>query len=248
MVLEEALVMLTDKRRDMARSVLPSTKRRRAAVGLARVRRHHRRSVHQQLARLSGFVEVSTLLEFDLGADERFPNHLVHVEVLERRSYDKVASLIRWAVASTGHIRLEDRLSHLAATLPANLIGAHAVSHLAHQEALAVDRPDRWVYLLDHRHPLDDSAALGELLRRVLEDGRHRALNALLKGAAEPMRPLLGIHDVESFVEEALMSSDLWIRSSRSRVPRDLLFLLRQVERLGYVTPAGATGGGRGTC
>lgn len=233
-VLEEALVMLTDKRRDMARSVLASTKRRRASAGLASVRRRYRRSVHQQLARLSGPLDVSAVLEFDLGGDSRYPNHLIHDEILDRRSYDKVAPLIRWAVASTAHIRLEDRMSHVAAMLPANLIGAHAVSHLAHHEELAVDKPHRWVYPVQHRHPLDDCAALGDLLRRVLEEGHHRALNALLKGAAEPMRPLLGVHHVERFVEEALASPELWKRATRSHVPRDLLFVLRQLDRLGY--------------
>ncbi|HEV2361392.1 MAG TPA: hypothetical protein VGS21_06805 [Acidimicrobiales bacterium] len=226
--------MLTDKRRDMARSVLPSTKRRRAAAGLALVRRRHRRSIHQQLARLSGPLDVAAVLEFDLGVDDKFPNHLIHDEVLDRRSFDKVAPLIRWAVASTGHIRLEDRLSHVAAALPANVIGAHAVSHLAHHEELAVDKPHSWVYPVHHRHPLDDGAALSELLRRVLEDGHHGALNRLLKAAAEPMRPLLGLHDIESFVEETLTGPEVWKRASRSHVPRDLLFVLRRLESLRY--------------
>jgi hypothetical protein len=122
--------MLTNKRRDMARSVLPSTHRRQSAAALERIRRHHRRAVRQQFGRIHGPLVRDLVAEFDLGDGEVFPTHLIREQVFERRSYDKVAPLIRWAVASTSHFRPEDRLSHVAAMLPANLIGRHAVSHL----------------------------------------------------------------------------------------------------------------------
>jgi hypothetical protein len=108
----------------------------------------------QCLAPLRGPVDQDAIIEMDLGTAERFPNHLVHARVLERHSFDKVAPFVRWAVASTTHIRQEDRLSHVAAVLPANLIGAHAVSHLTSCDELVVDGPHRWrYYWAVERHP-----------------------------------------------------------------------------------------------
>jgi hypothetical protein len=224
--------MLIDKRRDMARSVLPSTHRRHSAVVLDRIRRHHRRTVRQQLGRLNGPLDPGVVDAFDLGDDERFPNHLIHERVLERRSYDKVAPLIRWAVASTRTIRREDRLSHMAALLPANVIGHHALSHLNFVDEIAVDRHDRWHYPpVRQRHPLDDRDTLCGLLRRLIEYGEHGTLNSLLK-ATGSLRPVLDHHDVDAFVDHVLSSSLIWIRERRSWDPRDLWALAAVLEEL----------------
>ena len=67
----------TEKRRQMARSILPSTSRRGSAEDLARVRRGHRRRINQELHHLAppgARVDDHLLGLIDAGPDlRRYP-------------------------------------------------------------------------------------------------------------------------------------------------------------------------------
>jgi hypothetical protein len=92
-----------------------------------------------------------------------------------------VAPLIRWSVRSTRHIRLEDRLSHIAAALPASLIGAHAISHLRYVDDLVAEHPHRRYYAYPYAPAVCSRDELHDACRRALETGGHGELNAILK-------------------------------------------------------------------
>ena len=194
----------TNKRRQMARTILPSTSRRVSAHELTRIRRAHRHQVNQRLQVCGGrgladFAEEPV----DLADAEAYPDHEIRDAVRTRRSGDKVAPLIRWAIGSTRQLRQEDRLSHLAAELPANLIGAHAISHLASVDELVIDAPHRH-YDYRWRDPSPKVPSRDELARacrQVIERGEHGELNAFLKQYRPGSRLLLGLHDLEDFVE-----------------------------------------------
>lgn len=136
------------KRRDMSRSVLPSKSRRSAAAGLALAKRSARRTAGQRLGRLEGLGAsdlTRELEELDLECIELRLAREVRYEVRARREADKLAPLVRWAVASTKDMRPIDRLPYLASVLPQNLIGAHALSHLRWEKELTPEHPCPWI-------------------------------------------------------------------------------------------------------
>jgi hypothetical protein len=196
------------KRRDMSRSVLPSTRRRAAAKDLAGVRRSHRREVRKQLRTFVDPMRVDDLEFHDLSDYHRYPTRATREVVFARRNADKVAPLMRWAVGSTRSIRHEDRLSHLAAILPANLIGRHAMTHLDWMQELNPIK--KWSIFWFSPREARDPNELREAIESVMDAGYHRAFNAFVKGGVssevmgeEPVqacRLLLGLHDIESFV------------------------------------------------
>ena len=75
----------------------------------------------------------------------------IRERVIERRYGDKGSPLVRWAIASTWHIRLEGRVSHVAAGLPAGIIGDHARSHLEWSDDLVPDGAHRSMWCWTHR-------------------------------------------------------------------------------------------------
>jgi hypothetical protein len=196
------------KQRDMSRSVLPSKGRIEAAKDLASVRRSVRRVGALRMARLVGLNPVQLLDELDamdFNQLERRQTRDVGFVVQDRRYADKVAPLMRWAVASTKNVRPEDRLSKLARSLPKNLIGAHAMLHLEIVEELNPIWPrPRWSF---HRTvpDLGEGERLRSGLHVVLESGLHRDFNRLLAAHADGARicrPLEGSQDIEAFIDE----------------------------------------------
>jgi hypothetical protein len=204
----------SNKRREMARSILPSTGRKGAAIRLAAIRRAHRRSVRQKLTIYSGRSPVAYVAEdSDLGDDANWPTHRIREVVVERRDHDKVAPLIRWAVATTKTTRLEDRLSGLAVALPPGLIGQHAISHLEFLDELAPDYPHRHHYYWYRRgltgSPRWSQEELSRRVRTAVERGGHAELNHRLKYVESP-RLFHGLHDLEEFVK--------WLDTRGSRI------------------------------
>ncbi|TNE86584.1 MAG: hypothetical protein EP330_22885 [Deltaproteobacteria bacterium] len=116
-----------EKRREMARSILPSTSRS-AAKNKARIRRANRRKTRQALKQ---WLRDELPERVDLRAEDR---HLTRWVVQSRRGADKVNPFIRWATAVTAGLPVEDRLSAVRGMLPRGLIGEHALSHLAWTE------------------------------------------------------------------------------------------------------------------
>jgi hypothetical protein len=202
----------TEKRRQMARSILPSTSRRASAADLARVRRGHRRRINQELHHLAppgSRVDGHLLGLIDAGPHlKRYPTAQIREVMWERRGADKVNHFLRWAVVVTAHLPLEARLDHLRGLLPPGLIGRHALSHAEFHPALGTDR---WWWARPRPEPSEDERQqLAAMLREVLESpGEHAAFNRAMKrglvdadGVPLPHRVLLGLHDVAPFLDD----------------------------------------------
>jgi len=120
-----------NKRRDIARSVLPSKARRAAKVD--------RRNIHHAERSATRAMLHRAITDGDDGFDDAvdYPYRFRVAEFVEyRRSKDKVEPLIRWARRTIVlDRRLRDatpaqQLDHFRRTLPDNLIGRHAIFHL----------------------------------------------------------------------------------------------------------------------
>lgn len=200
------------KRRQMARSLLPSTRRRAAADNLDRIRRGGRRRLRQELADLTGKGGAAasrwTDASFDWAAS---PQREIKEAVWERRAYDKVGSFQRWAVAVTLRVDPADRLDAVRGLLPPNLIGRHALSHIEFLDHFCGHLPSRyWAYRTPARsHP---RARFERELHRVLNEGELATFNAHMKRMSwrgfgdrdtKPVcRTLAGVHDVEAFLDD----------------------------------------------
>jgi hypothetical protein len=118
----------SEKSRQMARSILPSTRRSTDGVkGL--IKRAARRAIRQELGRV--LLDPERCERIDLC---RSPKGEIAALVRDRRAGDKVNPFIRWATAKTRQLRQEDRLSRMRAVLPSGLIGDHALLHLEREE------------------------------------------------------------------------------------------------------------------
>jgi hypothetical protein len=99
------------KKRDMMRSILPSTRRKGARDDLAHIRRNNRHHINQHLAEFrgpsSGAIEHYEYGDYDLN---HYPDGEIKWAVWERRAADKVAPIIRWAQQITKDLpQKEDR-------------------------------------------------------------------------------------------------------------------------------------------
>jgi hypothetical protein len=206
------------KSKDMAESVLPSTRRR--AV------RNDRRTIHQRhrartRAALTAYRQAVDPVDVEVNARE-MPDRALRDFVWERRAADKVGPLVRWAIRRVERdpqLRDADVATQVDAfrgILPDNLIGRHALSHIEwglswHSRkhlyrAIGSPRADRERELLRNRVQL------------ILETGRHADLNAGIRalaaewplaGSAQavasdrvPHRMLRGAHDLDAFIED----------------------------------------------
>ena len=134
-----------EKRLQMARSILPSTRRKASRENLNNIRRAHRRRVRLQCHRLSRNPE---LWEEGLQIEDH-PDGTIQWEKCERRTADKLHHFERWAVKVTKEIPQESRLSFMRAQLLEGPIGEHALLHLRfldefrHPSEIAI-REARW--------------------------------------------------------------------------------------------------------
>ncbi|HWL36525.1 MAG TPA: hypothetical protein VNQ77_10040 [Frankiaceae bacterium] len=214
-----------DKRRDMARSILPSTSRE-SAKDIARIKRAHRRRIAQHLHVGNGVPEDwdDALDAVDLRA---YPDIEIRQQVQWRRSADKLNHFQRWAVRVTRDIRQEDRLSGLAATLPRGLIGDHAVSHLYDLPELdpgcGADPSSRHAYQARwavewaaraERKQTEYALLRARLVAAVTAYDGHRLLNRAMKAApiGDPprWRTLAGPYDVDAFLHDVNQWAVWW--------------------------------------
>jgi hypothetical protein len=209
-----------DKRRDMARSVLP------ANPGAARNARDRRALVHganraHQRMLLAGMAHDDSFDEWlPTGIDAQHgPDGGIKDVVRRRRRGDKLGPFIRWATAHANDLGPDpaSRVAALEALLPDGLIGRHAMSHLTMEEAFAVgpnrrrrretrtarrDRSEReWQSLEDRlRH------RLAQRLDRL--DELNRLIKAQWRPPADDLcarpRTLGGAHDIEAFVDDLI--------------------------------------------
>ncbi|MCD9623936.1 hypothetical protein [Rhabdothermincola salaria] len=203
------------KRRDIARSVLPSTARGAARTTLTALRRADRRAVAMALTTRRGSRGAND--------DVVLPDYPLsrHREaILDRRCADKLAPLERWAAHEVDGLELDAARARLRKVLPTGFVGVHAVSHL--ELSVLRDRPARHALSgrPDPAYLEDVACSIG---RWALEHGRHGELNHQvhlhLPTPVDPAdgpgngqrrrrlpvvgaisaggRPLLGIHDLD---------------------------------------------------
>lgn len=179
-----------EKRRDMARSVLPSTARKSARLNKACGNRAHRRNVTLTLDAWAKEIDP-----YDFEGHVLEPEHDNRRDptwdgvVWERRAHDKL-SVVRWAERLCETLpELKDacyleRYAFFKKVMPDSLIGRHALSHI--KNVLDPDDPWRGSYkdVLRNRKIADE-----ERLVRMIEAcsliiparGAHKGLNLALK-------------------------------------------------------------------
>jgi hypothetical protein len=252
-----------EKRRDMARSILPSKNREPARAALAEVKRANRRAIAHELGRFAGqrvlLDDVADDLDdwderTDLG---RYPYVEIHANVRWRRDGDKLNHFIRWAIATTADVPIDDRLSQLRSMLPGGLIGDHAMTHLAREPQLRRLLEHEWrrVRVRPSVHRSEQKARLAEqfdalhvlLVEVVNTPGGLAELNRVMKTCDSHTRHdrcieegcvkrcLTGLHGVDPFLRAVHAASTPIYMMQRScdRLParrfRAYLELLRQV-------------------
>ena len=134
-----------EKRRQMARSVLPATASRRkgARTHLRIIGRAHRRNARQALRNLGVEVddEGESLAAVALAnVGSRRLCDIRHA-VAYRREADNIGPLLRWAPEAVAHLHPIDRLPTLRSWLPDGLIGWHAMQHVIWADVLCDDEP-----------------------------------------------------------------------------------------------------------
>jgi hypothetical protein len=205
---EHAMTHGAAKRRDIARSVLPSTDRKATRRKLAAVRRKNRRAVRSDLRSISRSRRAEPVLaEYD-GApfDSTFyPDAEINCAVLRRRDADKLGPVFRWAKATTRELPLEDRLPAVRRVLADNLAGRHAITHLQWDDHFRMrSEPFTWwdIRRLELDRPVHRTD-FRALTVQVLEDGGHAELNRQMKTrpTSDGDVPILhGWHDIDAFV------------------------------------------------
>jgi hypothetical protein len=198
------------KIKDISRSVLPSTSRKSA--------RDNRRIIHKRLRARELTAVAAYRKDTDPGGvtpDVRgtYGPDITQM-VWERRSRDKVGSLIRWARATIAADPLlraaskADQVAYFAQMMPDTTIGRHAVQHI--EQALEWDERRARYTTSRPAAPSPHVTDMERQLRQILEAGLHAALNARLRQLADtkedrpratpvPRRMLLGSHDIGAF-------------------------------------------------
>ena len=222
------------KKRDMARSILPSTKKRSDKMR----REIHKSARVQERILLAHTPDGEAWLEEgpDFEGVERARNLETRNFVDIRRSSDKVGPFIRWAEQRTKDLPTEDRLSYLKGVLPDSLIGEHAVSHLKWNDHFRDPSNNHFFYRAPKSSGKSNREVLMDQLREEVLTGGQKELNLKIKqahrnrlkhyadsrvvalGTTAP-RTLRGIHDNEDFVRDIYDAT----RSSHSIVVRENL-------------------------
>lgn len=207
------------KRRDVIGSVLPSTRRKFARESFAAIKRRHRRKINQAYQKYRWDDPDDVEFDFNQTCDRQ-----IREIMWERRDGDKLGALMRWAPVATKEIRAEDRVSYLYSVLPDNTIGRHAVGHAKY--VVAEDEFSRfglrhWRETMAAREAVGRSAMVEAITAHMEFSGWHTRFNLALKGAGHRVAPegryrwrsqcsescehqaplLLGIHDIEEFVD-----------------------------------------------
>lgn len=220
--------MYKDKKRDMLRSLLPSTRRHSARTDKRNAHRVERTKVRTALYPIYD-LESAEDCETDLFYS---CDHLMRGIVRDRRNADKTKPFERWIVAKTAHLDdPHDKWNYAKKLLPANLIGDHALTHLPYDwdpdVCLYGYRPYRY-----HRKTRQEweheYLALYEALYEVCTSYRkHARLNDRLKdhfdrsivtgydaarmerlygrcacGRCDEVRTLGGTGDIEDFIKD----------------------------------------------
>ena len=210
------------KVKTMAKSVLPSRRRKGAREDKRLAHRQHRRQVSERLADLRWWDYDDFVVSVTHNNNRR-----IHEIKWDRRAADNVSAVVRWAEALTKDIPKGDRVAFMKRLLPDNLIGRHALTHLDFLDNEVDYR--RWRARHEEARRLR-AAELTNLVRDLLSVGAHAEINIAIKRAhnaghqrnsydwstnkrvawierkdccAAPVL-LTGSHDIENFVERLL--------------------------------------------
>lgn len=178
------------KRRDMIRSILPSTRRKGAREDLAHIKRSARTATKQALHNFRGSsTDAIDLYEYGNDDLEHYPDARIKDAVWDRREGDKVRPIMRWAVEITKDLPQEQRMDYFRALMPDTTVGRHACQHVEFMDEMDDGTSPRWRYSRDtsRDHWTDAdwrwyrNACIAELafrLRRVFETpGAHKRFN-----------------------------------------------------------------------
>lgn len=197
------------KRRDIARSVLPSTHRTGARKELAGIKRGARRTLRTELRALRATPGAGAVADaFDDAPFDPlgYPDEAIDEAVWDRRLGDKLAPLFRWARATTAQLPVEDRLPAVRRVFADDLPGRHAIGHLELDRHFLVAHPhnrfwlERWC-----GPPARPTPPFRSIAEAALVTGRHAELNRRMKrhpannGA---VRLLAGAHDLDQFAAD----------------------------------------------
>ncbi|MFT4008799.1 MAG: hypothetical protein QM655_02020 [Nocardioidaceae bacterium] len=202
-----------EKRKDLIESVLPSRARKMARD---RRRQLHKQTRAYQRVALKAVAAEGDDAEVDFREGRRQSE--IRWMVLDRRGADNVGALTRWAkavVAGSPTLRsapLHEQVAYFASILPTDVIGRHAVQHIEWALTYLAQPSWRAACLAERTaHDEERKRDLVAELRLILHEGRHGELNRALRHVyarlvfhEDPgtLRLLLGMHDVDEFVEE----------------------------------------------
>jgi hypothetical protein len=133
-----------NKRHDMARSILPSSRRSGARNDKRNESQRYRRTVNNIINTFDmANVDDYDAFHADMVENETWHKRNVKELVSSRRDGDKINPVQVWAVAVTKDMRIEDRTSYMRGILPDNLIGRHALSHIENLDEFEVPDSSR---------------------------------------------------------------------------------------------------------
>lgn len=169
-----------EKKRQMARSVLPSKRRNSSKCILKAIRRNKRREARQELRLIVAEENFGEFTERDIYRDENID---LYRAVQDRRDADKLTHFMTWAIKVTDGMEPNARMAHMIKVLPDNMIGWHARSHLQFVDEFVLN-PFRYgrtgdPYYSKRPHPFQHRFAekkfdLGETLRDLIENQEAR--------------------------------------------------------------------------
>jgi len=169
-----------EKVRQMVRSILPSSRRRSARLGKAKLNRRLRRNARQALSEIRSeedWLDDDTDF-WDDGEHER------SWIVADRRGADKTNHFCHWAEVKAKDIPDGEKMDYIKGVIKGKgVIIEHAYSHLEWIDGFDKN-PYSWRYSYRHRDTREVFAAadIRKVMQEILEDSwAHRKLNDMLK-------------------------------------------------------------------
>jgi hypothetical protein len=205
-----------EKAREMGRSILPS-KRRGMHKRQHRINRNHRRELRQGLREMCWHEDACLDYEGDLHST---PQIEIKYLVRTRRDGDKDKPVTRWAVANAAHLRKADRRAYIAAKLPDSLMGWHAMTHIEGQQSFDVSLRSLYTIEMHNEkrralklHYLFLYMQLADVLARVIDENRLKALNSVIYGNWQPSvyftEEMLGVEGQPEWVKKRVYTKHI---------------------------------------
>lgn len=215
-----------EKKKQMARSILPSTRSRWARFEQRRINKQNRQKVRQELHK--ALYDEDYREEGDFYAEPDWGWY-----VRERQEGDKLNHFMKWAEEITKDVPRDDRLAKIKAILPDNLIGWHAVSHLEFRDHFMTDAEldnQRWYYrdrkdpeIKANRRRQEEARQEREhrLLREIVEDNRiHRLLNQWMNRHHKTNEWHLGYTTKTRTIKDKMGIGDwVWTTQRKQQIP-----------------------------